>query len=823
MESTPEFFRNAVKEFKAADALFSSQLKLHQDAASAMQTEVTNKSAAAEYAANGYMQAVERMDSPPENISDADITPEIEAEVGKLKTLAIAVKSSKDELDAIRQRSEILKSELAAALSQERAARRSRNIRRVLIAGTAVGVLIAWHFWLLTRTTLSFAFSLDGKDFPPEITPAIAVDDKPFASESRINLGRHQIIISFTNGETFTKKAWVFYGKNDLGILPLETSKGSLLVAVKPAPATVAVKLKDKMLYQSDAPLRMEKLPVGSYTLLIRRGDYEEKRAVKIDRQLQTATNIDLNLGAAQLLSVPADADFNLSGNGRHWEGKLPQTIEDIPSGTYWLAVSRKGWGQSAQISIHQGNVATNIIEFPYGSIELTSEPTGLAVATNGVEIGKTPITIKELKPGRYSLSASDGENDLIADLDVASKEAIKHNFAFHYGTVEVITAPVGATVFRKGKEVGKTPLTLNHVPAGDVSVELSLHDYVSTNLQIHAVEGIMTNVSARLISERYVRAMRQAHEAFYGARYAESQAFLTSALEFEPNDPVAMALQDTASKAAAKAEETRKEAARIAEIAQKEAERKEIEAIIEKSIAAVGGRDVINKFKSVKLTSHTSGTVKGNQFSMRLTLWAQLPDTIRIDQTIDNSPKKLGPLTLTVNEGRPAQSTLCVTPNGSWEIVPGILGGSPMQLSSVGKAAKEDLLTSLYSANCMTMIPLLDSDYTLEKLPSTPSTPLNSVGIKVRKAGRPNLTMYFEKDSGLLEGMDTDKVDSHGNLIHSSERYSDYRNFSGLMHFTTTQYKADGGTFSTDIIDSFEPLVQYYGNVFAEPPKRQY
>jgi len=674
---------------------------------------------------------------------------------------------------------------------------------------------------LKDNTTLSFSFVLDGKPLPVGTAAAVQVDGRPFISGLTITPGPHQLTADLQIAEPFVRRVWVFFGNKNLGVLALESSKGSLLVSVNPSPAGVILRRGTETMGKGDAPLPVEKLPLGNYELEIKRGEYKETRPVKIEGRQRTDVKIDLNLGGVDLTSTPADAEFELSGNGRHWQGKLPTKIEDIPGGNYSLVVRRKGWELNKDISISRGSVTTNKTEFQYGSIEVTSDPAGLLVSTNGVEIDKTPLTLHEVKPGQYTLAVSDGENDLLANVSVGPKEAVKHAFVFHYGTVQLSSTPTGATVIRKGKEIGKTPLTLNHIPAGETRIELRLQGYESTNISIQAVEGITTNLSAKLISERYLQAMKQARESLAAGKFEESRKFVAVALESEPNDPAAMELQDKVSKAVAIAAEARKEAERVAEAVRKAAEQKEIVAIIEKAINAVGGRDAINKFRSIKTVSQVSGKSKGSDFAMRTTIYVQLPDTIRLDQVINNSPKKLGPLTLTVNNGRPVQSTYCITPNGSWEIVPGILG-VPMQTSSVGKILQNCLLTSLYLAECTTLIPLLRPDYTLEKLPESLAASFNAVAIKVHKSGQNDVTLYFDKDSGFLVGLETDRLDMHGNLVHDAERYSDYRNYSGLMHQTTTRYRQDANTFSTEIVESFEPFIQNYGNVFREPPRQR-
>ena len=58
----------------------------------------------------------------------------------------------------------------------------------------------------------------------------------------------------------------------------------------------------------------------------------------------RTEAKISLNLGGMSLSSEPADADFQVSGNGRQWDGKLPARLDDMPGGDYVFVVRRKGW-----------------------------------------------------------------------------------------------------------------------------------------------------------------------------------------------------------------------------------------------------------------------------------------------------------------------------------------------------------------------------------------------------------------------------------------------------------------------------------------------
>jgi hypothetical protein len=566
-------------------------------------------------------------------------------------------------------------------------------------------------------------------------------------------------------------------------------------------------------------PMKIDDVPAGNYTLLLHLNDYTETCAIDIVRQQSTETNIILNLGGVLLSSIPTNADYELIGNGRHWHGQLPAHFDNVPGGPYQFLARRDGWELTTNIEVLRAAVATNTIAFPYGSINVTSEPTGLAISSAGTELGKTPLILR-VKPGQYTLTATDGESDLNTEIDVAPRQASSYSFVFRYGAVQLSSVPAGAVVIRKGKEIGKTPVILNHIPAGDTSLELRLQDYVSTNVPIRAVDGVTTSLSVKLTSEHYLQAMKRAHDAFGAAQFAEADKFLVAALESEPNDAAAILLKNEVANAVARAEEARKEADRVAAMARKEADRQECVAIIEKAIHAAGGSDAIRQFRSFKAVSRTSGKKKNTDFFLRATAYVRFPDTLRLDQEVENDPKKLGPLTITINQGRPARSVFCVSRSGSWEVVPGILGSGFMQ-GPVSQSVQKELRIKLYIADCKTLLPLLGTDYSLEIISNSPSSPFNTVTITVQRPNHPVVTMHFDKDKGLLVGLDTESLDNSGHPVHDSERYSEYRSFSGFVLPTVTRYELDSGTSSTERMESFEPLGQYSANVFAEPRRQ--
>jgi hypothetical protein len=413
---------------------------------------------------------------------------------------------------------------------------------------------------LFNNPTAAFSLQLDGKPLPLGVIPVVTMNGKPFHNGDKLSVGHNSLSIMLNNAEPISRNVWTWWGENNLGSISLNTLKGNLSLTTAPSAVMFALRQGSDSIRSGITPVTLKDVPVGDYDVLISRGSYKEGKAVTIVKGETASLNLNLKIADILLESSPTDADFTLTGNGNKWEGKLPTVISNVTFGNYTCTSSRKGWKIVSSITVDRTGGLTNLTEFPYGSIEVTSDPTGLLVSNSGDEIGKTPLTVR-VKPGQYTLTASDGENDLIANVDVAQNEAAKHAFIFHYGAVQLSSTPAGATVVRKGKEVGKTPLALNHIPVGESSIELRLDGYKSTNLIVGASEGTTVNFSVKLISEQYLQAMKKAHVAFDAGQFADARIAVTAALAVEPNDPDAAKLQAKIAEAEQNTEKARLQA----------------------------------------------------------------------------------------------------------------------------------------------------------------------------------------------------------------------------------------------------------------------
>ena len=325
----------------------------------------------------------------------------------------------------------------------------------------------------------------------------------------------------------------------------MESSKGSLTVIVKPLPTRITLKRGGEIISTTDAPMDSTRLPVGNYTLTFRHREAEEMAYAEIRKNQETSVDMELDFGTVTLTAQPPDADYEFVGNNdRRWRGSLPATINDVPSGVYFWKVTRKGWTQRKEILVKRGEHLQKQAVFEYGTLALDSQPTGLEVSTNGSPAGRTPLTLTEVPPGVYRISASDGDYKSATNLTVTRNGRAEHLFVFRYGIVNITSSPSGAMVSCQGKDIGTTPLNLERFPLGHWGFDLRLEGYVSSNCTMQVSEGKISTVKVKLFSKQYLDAMRSARKHLETRNFSECHLALDTALRLEPGDATADALQ---------------------------------------------------------------------------------------------------------------------------------------------------------------------------------------------------------------------------------------------------------------------------------------
>jgi hypothetical protein len=141
-----------------------------------------------------------------------------------------------------------------------------------------------------------------------------------------------------------------------------------------------------------------------------------------------------------------------------------------------------------------------------YGSIRVTSSPSGAVIYLNGNYRGITPLTISDILPGSYSIEADlSGYRTYSTPVTVyAGQQATVYcplEKIQSEGSLYITSSPSNAMIYLDAGYKGRTPLTLSGIVSGDHTVELDLSGYYDWKSTVNVPSGGTRTVSANMIA----------------------------------------------------------------------------------------------------------------------------------------------------------------------------------------------------------------------------------------------------------------------------------------------------------------------------------
>jgi hypothetical protein len=223
--------------------------------------------------------------------------------------------------------------------------------------------------------------------------------------------------------------------------------------------------------------------------------------------------------------------------------------------------------------------------------------------------------------------------------------------------------------------------------------------------------------------------------------------------------------------------------------------------AIIQKAVNAKGGADRLDRFPAALI--ETKGTiVQGGQavpFTARTVY--ELPDRGRIALEMES----LGGKTRAVQvfDGTTAR----VVVNG--------------EARKLGDVQAREFRESIHAQNVMRLTPLLkERGFTLTPADSTTVGGKPAVSVKVSVKDHRDVTLYFDRVTGLLVKAERPTVNSAGQEAKQEQTFSDYKAFDGIMHPMHTVVTRDGQKImESDTVD-FKPMEKADPREFSSETK---
>ena len=308
---------------------------------------------------------------------------------------------------------------------------------------------------------------------------------------------------------TQTEKATVYEMVLTTGkvITTVEETIDSQWLVINPEPTDASVYLNDLFVksgtYQT-------KLKPGSYSYRVEAPLYHtEAGKVEItDTKKEIVARLKPAFGYVTVNTEP-EKEAKVIIDGKTLTTNTPCKSEALASGEHTVQVIKEMYQPSTQkVTIIDGQ--TTPVNFKlqpnFAEINITTSAEATLYVNN--EQKTTGTWNGRLNPGVYSLEARlDKHHPAKQDIELAAGDVKTLNLqpAPIYGSLDIITTPVGATISINGKDYGTTPNTIKNLLIGEYNIQLSKIGFASLNKTVSITDGKGSELSEILANGREV------------------------------------------------------------------------------------------------------------------------------------------------------------------------------------------------------------------------------------------------------------------------------------------------------------------------------
>lgn len=324
--------------------------------------------------------------------------------------------------------------------------------------------------------------------------------------------GRHLVEIKKKGFNGFSQ--WVEVKEGDrvtiepklIGVARVRT--GSMLIESDIPSASVYI---DGEKHKDVTPTVVAGLPEGEYAVEVRKRGLVPWRqkvrviggdTVKLIVKLQAASVQPV--GTIRVVTNAPLADVKLDGELR---GTAPIDITRVPPGEHVIEVSAPNFlTREKKIMVGAGSGTMLTIDLQptanasSGTLNVLATENDADVFLDGVRLGTAPLQ-KKLVPGRHKLTVSKygfRKFERRITIEGNKKLTIKAKL-YGIGSLRVLSAPLGATVWLDGALIGTTPLQLDEVLAGEHVLKVTKDGYRDYEKKITVDRGRRAIISTTL------------------------------------------------------------------------------------------------------------------------------------------------------------------------------------------------------------------------------------------------------------------------------------------------------------------------------------
>lgn len=228
-------------------------------------------------------------------------------------------------------------------------------------------------------------------------------------------------------------------------------------------------------------------------------------------------------------------------------------------------------------------------------------------------------------------------------------------------------------------------------------------------------------------------------------------------------------------------------------------ADDKDPNAIVDKAIKAAGGEEKLKKLVAISLKTKATVTFNGDDNPLTSQATYQGLDRYRNDFEIEF-------------QGNNVKGAVVLNGDKGWRKFGDQT--SPMDDDALANEKHQVALQVLP----VKLVVLKEKGYKLEAAGEQKVGDKPAAGVKVTCPGGKDLTIYFDKESGLPVRTVSKVVGFDGQEFTMETTISDYKEFDGIKKATKAESKRDGEAFIKSEITEFKVLDKVDAKTFAEP-----
>jgi len=242
--------------------------------------------------------------------------------------------------------------------------------------------------------------------------------------------------------------------------IELEPITSSVMIDSKPAGAIVEIDGKQV----GQTPFIVHDQTIGKHSArLLKPGCIPQEITWTVEdaRPQLVSGNLFSNTGTLEVKSTPPGANIFIDGKAR---GKTPFT-DKIEQGERTVKAEMKGYNSHEQKVVVDRDARKEVqivLQMLPGNLNVKTTPAGATVFLNDRQYQNSPVEIRDLKPGDYTIKIKlPGHDPIEKKVTIIAGETAEFSETLdtNWGGIDLVVNPPGVTIYVDGKKIGLSEL----------------------------------------------------------------------------------------------------------------------------------------------------------------------------------------------------------------------------------------------------------------------------------------------------------------------------------------------------------------------------